>query len=131
MHPEGSLNSLLSHAPGLSGAKPVSCSPSGEADVTDGRFFYSPSSSAITVGMVDRNFAILLAQIVTDPPPMQETQVGFLGREDPPGEGHGKPLRYSSCRIPWTEEPGGLQSMGLRNRHDSDLNNRGPSLPRD
>jgi len=29
-----------------------------------------------------------------------------------PGEGNGNPLQYS-WRIPWTEEPGGLQSMGL------------------
>ena len=29
-----------------------------------------------------------------------------------PGEGHGSPLQYSCLRIPWTEEPGGLQSMG-------------------
>ena len=29
-----------------------------------------------------------------------------------PGEGHGNPLQYSCCRIPWTEEPKGLQSMG-------------------
>ena len=32
-----------------------------------------------------------------------------LGRST--GEGHG-PLQYSSWRIPWTEEPGGLQSTG-------------------
>ena len=29
-----------------------------------------------------------------------------------PGEGKGYPLQYSCWRIPWTEEPGGLQSMG-------------------
>ena len=29
-----------------------------------------------------------------------------------PGEGNGNQLRYSSWRIPWTEEPDGLQSMG-------------------
>ena len=28
------------------------------------------------------------------------------------GEGNGNPLQYSCWRIPWTEEPGGLQSMG-------------------
>ena len=33
-----------------------------------------------------------------------------LGRS--PGEGYGNPLQYSCCRIPWTEEPKGLQSMG-------------------
>ena len=40
-----------------------------------------------------------------------------LGRS--PGEGHGNPLQYSYLEIPWTEEPGGLLSMGLqRVRHD-------------
>ena len=33
-----------------------------------------------------------------------------LGRS--PRGGHGNPLQYSCLRIPWTEEPGGLQSMG-------------------
>ena len=32
-----------------------------------------------------------------------------LGRS--PRGGHGKPLQYSCWRIPWTEEPGGLQSI--------------------
>ena len=36
-----------------------------------------------------------------------------------PGEGNGSPLQYSCWRIPWMEEPGGLQSVGLhRSRHD-------------
>ena len=36
-----------------------------------------------------------------------------------PGEGNGNPLQYSCLGIPWTEEPGGLQSMGYqRVRHD-------------
>ena len=37
-----------------------------------------------------------------------------------PGGGHGNPLQYSCLeRIPWREEPGGLQSIGLqRVRHD-------------
>ena len=36
----------------------------------------------------------------------------------PPGEGNGSPLQYA-WKIPWTEEPGRLQSMGWqRVRHD-------------
>ena len=40
-----------------------------------------------------------------------------------PGEGNGNPFQYSCWKIPWTEEAGRLQSMGLqRVRHDqSDL----------
>ena len=29
-----------------------------------------------------------------------------------PGGGHGNPLQHLAWRIPWTEEPGGLQSIG-------------------
>ena len=48
--------------------------------------------------------------------PMQETWVQPLGWEDPLEKGMARILAW---RIPWTEEPGGLQSMGLqRVRHD-------------
>ena len=33
-----------------------------------------------------------------------------------PGERNGYPLQYFAWKIPWTEEPGGLQSMGLQSR---------------
>ena len=36
--------------------------------------------------------------------------IPVLGRS--PGGGHGNPFHYSCLRIPWTEEPGSLQSMG-------------------
>ena len=36
--------------------------------------------------------------------------VPWLGTH--PGEGNGNPLQYSCLENPWTEEPGGLQSMG-------------------
>ena len=43
--------------------------------------------------------------------------VAVLGRF--PGGGYGNPLQYSCWRIPWTEEPGGLQSIGSqRVEHD-------------
>ena len=35
-----------------------------------------------------------------------------LGRS--PGVGNGNPLRILAWEIPWTEEPGGLQSMGMQ-----------------
>ena len=50
---------------------------------------------------------------VKNPPAMQETQVRFLDWEDPLEK---EMATYSSIlawRIPWTEEPGGLQSMGV------------------
>ena len=50
---------------------------------------------------------------------MQETWLCSLGREDPLEEGMGTYSSILAWRIPWTEEPGGLQSMGLqRVRHN-------------
>ena len=52
-----------------------------------------------------------MAQIVKKLPAMQETQVQSLGREDPLQEEMAAHSSILVCRIPWTEEPGGLQSM--------------------
>ena len=38
--------------------------------------------------------------------------ISGLGRF--PGVGNGNPLQYSCLEIPWTDEPGGLQSMGWK-----------------
>ena len=54
---------------------------------------------------------------------MQEMRVQFLGREDPLEEGKAPHSSIPAWRIPWTEEPGGLQSMGSRRTgHDSSGN---------
>ena len=42
----------------------------------------------------------------------QETSVQSLGREDPPEEGMATEFSFLAWRIPRTEEPGRLQSMG-------------------
>ena len=39
-----------------------------------------------------------------------ESLIPGLGRS--PGGGHGNPLQYTFWKITWTEEPGGLQSIG-------------------
>jgi len=57
--------------------------------------------------------------MVKNPPAMQETQVQSLGWEDPPEEGIAAHSSVLAWRTPWTEEPGGPQSMGLeRGGHD-------------
>ena len=53
----------------------------------------------------------VVAQTVKNPPAMQETQVGSLGQEDPLEKGMVTHSSILAWRIPWTEEPGGLQSM--------------------
>ena len=53
-----------------------------------------------------------MAQLVKNPPEMQETQVQSLGEEDPLEKGMATCSSILAWRIPWTEEPGTLQSMG-------------------
>ena len=54
----------------------------------------------------------LVAQMVKNVPAMQETWVRSLDWEDPLEEGMATHSSILTWRIPWTEEPGGLQSMG-------------------
>ena len=56
----------------------------------------------------------LVAQSVKNLPAMQETQLRSLGREDPLEKEMAAHSRLLAWRIPWTEESGGLQSMGLQ-----------------
>ena len=54
----------------------------------------------------------LIAQSVKNLPAVQETQVRFLGWEDPLEKEMTTHSNILAWRIPWTEEPGRLQSMG-------------------
>ena len=47
-------------------------------------------------------------------PAMQETQVQCLGRKDALEKGMATHSSILAWEIPWTEEPGGLQCMGLQ-----------------
>ena len=59
------------------------------------------------------------AQKVKDLPAIWETQVQFLGLEDPLEKEIATYSSILSWRIPWTEEPGGLKSMRSRRvEHD-------------
>ena len=56
-------------------------------------------------------------------PAMQETCIRSLGQKDPLEKEMVTHFRILAWRIPWTEEPGGLQSMGSqRVGHDSPTN---------
>ena len=52
-----------------------------------------------------------MAQSVKRLPAMQETQVQSLGGEDPLEKGMAPHSSTLAWRIPWTDEPGGLQSI--------------------
>ena len=63
--------------------------------------------------------ASLVAQLVKNLPAVRETWIPSLGWEDPLEEGIATHSSTLVWRIPWTKEPGGLQSVQLqRVRHD-------------
>ena len=55
-----------------------------------------------------------MVQMVRKLPVMGETHVQSLGQEDPLKKGMTTPSSILSWRIPWTEEPSGLQSTGYK-----------------
>ena len=61
----------------------------------------------------------LVAQMVKHLPIMQEAQVGSLDQEDSLEKGMATHCSILAWRLPWTEKPGGLQSLGsYRVGHD-------------
>ena len=56
--------------------------------------------------------ASLVAQTIKNPPAIQDTWVQSLGGEDALEKGMAMHSSILAWRIPWTEEPGRLQSMG-------------------
>ena len=53
-----------------------------------------------------------MAQMIRNRPAMEETQVRSQGQEDPLEKGMATHSSILAWKTPWTEEPGGLQSMG-------------------
>ena len=66
--------------------------------------------SGLTISIIR---ASLVVQTVKNLPTLQGTCVRSLGREDPLEKGMATHSSILAWRIPWTEGPGGLQSMGL------------------
>ena len=58
----------------------------------------------------------LVAQLVKNLHEMQETLFHFLGQEDPLKKGRATHSKILAYRIPWIEDPGRLQSMGLQSQ---------------
>ena len=61
---------------------------------------------------LSRDHASLVAQMVKNLPAMWETQVRSLGWEDPLEMGMATHSSILTWKIPWTEEPGGVRSIG-------------------
>ena len=80
---------------------------------TPGLCFHVPTALNFIIGVG------LVAQMMKNPPAVQETWLQPLGQEDPLEEGVATHSSIPAWRIPWTEEPGGLQCIGSqRVRHD-------------
>ena len=67
-------------------------------------------------GRYSINWASLVVQMVKNPPEVQETCIQSLDWEDPLEEGMATHSSILAWRIPWTEQPGGLQSTGSQSR---------------
>ena len=70
--------------------------------------------TGIITQIVNNNGAMMVAQTVKNLPAMQETWVRSLGWEDPLEKEMATHSRILDWGIPWTDEPGGLQSMLLQ-----------------
>ena len=83
------------------------------------QFFFSELDSSKKGPPLFSSGASLVAQRLKCLPGMRETQVRSLGWEDTLEKEMATHSSSRAWRIPWREEPGGLQSMGLqRVRHD-------------
>ena len=63
-----------------------------------------------------------MAQMVKNMPAMQDTQVQTLGQEDPLEKGMATHSSILAWRIPWSEKPCQLQSMGSQSDTSEQLN---------
>ena len=73
---------------------------------------FTASSYCTNTELFSTCWASLVAQTVKNPPAMLENRVPSLGQEDPLEKGMTTHSSILAWKIPWTEEPGGLQSMG-------------------
>ena len=81
-----------------------------------GQEFGTSRCKLLHISWIDK---VPVAQMVKNLPAMQETWVRSLGQEDPLEKGLAIHSSILAWRIPWTEEPDGLQFVGLqRVRHD-------------
>ena len=97
--------------PGIEHKSPVSPALAG------GFFITEPPGNTSYIGhcyfeSLTSDWISLVAQMAKRLPTMRETQVQSLGREDPLEKEMATHSSTLAWRIPWMEEPGGLQSMG-------------------
>ena len=70
----------------------------------------------IYISLIIYIYASLVAQMVKTLPAMLETWVPSLSWEDPPKQEMATHSSILAWKIPWTEKPGGLQSVGSQSQ---------------
>ena len=97
------------------GTKPTSLA----SPVLAGRVFTTGTTWEVSIGTANRQTSLqrasLLTQMLKNLPAGQKTWFPSPGQEDPLEKGMATHSNILAWRIPWTEEPGGLQSMGSQN----------------
>ena len=68
-------------------------------------------SRSVCLDLLPIVWASLVAQTVKNLPEVQEMQVRYLDQEDPLEKGMAAHSNILAYEVPWTEEPGGLQSV--------------------
>ena len=90
-----------------------------KCDTSNFCYLCHPVSGTFFMASLGNSWASLRAHLVKNLPAMQETGVQFLGQEDALEKEMATHSSILAWWIPWTEEPGGLQSMrSQRVRHD-------------
>ena len=84
------------------------------ADPTHARIIILLKGPSLLLILCNLRYRMMDGSAVKNLPAMQETWVPSLGWEDPLEEGMATHSSVLAWRIPWTEEPGGLQSMELQ-----------------
>ena len=108
---------MITGFPGNSAGKESTCN-AGNPSSTPG---LGRSAGEGIVYPFQYSWVSLVAQTVKNPLAMWETRVQYLGWEDLLEKGMPTHSSILAWRIPWTEKPGGLQSLGLqRVGHDSE-----------
>ena len=80
-----------------------------------GGHFLACHNMHLLICLITAKLASLVAQMVKNLPPIQETRVQTLDQDDPLEKGMATHSSILAWRSPWTEEePGGLQPMGLQ-----------------
>ena len=104
---------FIAISPGISAGKESACN-AGDSGSIPG---WSRSPGEGLGYPLQYSWASLVAQMVKNPPAKFETQVRSLGWEDPLEKGMAAHSSILAWRIPWTQEPGGLLSIGSQ-RHN-------------